>query len=410
MKMKETYEFAQADEVMINKKNGHSRCLSCHSAEIENFFLLKNAPVHSIVTMKTYEEAVSIPKKDLTLSFCRNCGFIYNSSFDTTLDMYTKGYEDQQGFSGTWMKFITDFTERFIEKYNVRNKNVIEIGCGKGDFLQIICKLGNNKGIGIDPAYVPGRLEENENLQFIREFYSEEHGDLPADVIVCRHTMEHIHDTYEFVKTIRKAVKNNPDVIVLIEVPSIVRILKINAFWDIFYEHCSYFSPGSLARLFRLNQFEVLDNYLEYDDQYLFLEARPSETADVTVHPAEESPEQLKELVDKFVITINVELDKWRERLQKMKNENKKVVIWGGGSKSVGFLTHFNYLNVVEHVVDINPHMQGNFIPGIGIQYVKPEFLKTYQPDSVIIMNGVYEKEIGKMLKEMGLEPELISL
>ncbi len=410
MKTKEKYEFAHADDIMINKKNGHSKCPNCRNVDIENFFLLQNAPVHSIVTMKSYEEAVSIPKKDLTLSFCRNCGFIYNSSFDTALEIYTKGYEDQQGFSGTWMKFITDFTGRFIEKYDVRNKNVIEIGCGKGDFLQIICKMGNNRGIGIDPAYVPGRLEENENLQFIREFYSEEHGDLPADVIVCRHTMEHIYETYEFVKTIRKAVKNNPNVIVLIEVPSIVRILKINAFWDIFYEHCSYFSPGSLARLFRLNQFEVLDNYLEYDDQYLFLEAKPSESADLHVHPIEESPEQLKELVDKFVVTINVELDKWRERLLEMKNANKKVVIWGGGSKSVGFLTHFNYLNVIEHVVDINPHMQGNFIPGIGIQYVKPDFLKTYRPDAVIIMNGVYEKEIGKMLKDMGLEPELISL
>lgn len=408
--MEELYNYAQADEIMINKTPQHLKCMSCRSAETENFFLLKNAPVHSIVTMKSYEEAVSIPKKDLTLAFCKNCGFIYNSTFDHTLDMYTKGYEDQQGFSGTWMKFITDFTERFIEKYDVRNKNIIEIGCGKGDFLQIICKLGNNRGIGIDPAYVPGRLEENENLQFIREFYSEKHGDLPADVIVCRHTMEHIHDTYTFVNTIRKAIKNNPDVIILIEVPSIVRILKINAFWDIFYEHCSYFSPGSLARLFRLNQFEILDNYLEYDDQYLFLEARPSQNEEPAVHSSEEPVETLKNYVDEFVVTINDELDRWRERLQRLKNENKKVVIWGGGSKSVGFLTHFNSLNVIEHVVDINPHMQGNFIPGIGIQYVKPEFLKTYRPDTVVIMNGVYEKEIGEMLKGMGLEPELISL
>ena len=93
-----------------------------------------------------------------------------------------------------------------------------------------------------------------------------------------------------------------------------------------------------------------------------------------------------------------------------MKDENKKVVVWGGGSKSVGFLTHFNDLNVIEHVVDINPHMQGNYIPGIGIQYKAPDFLKQYQPDTVIIMNGVYEKEIGKSLMEMNLNPELISL
>ncbi len=386
------------------------KCTNCQSINTEKFFVLNHAPVQSIVTIKSYEEAIAVPKKELALTFCNNCGFIFNSSFDTSLDLYTKGYEDQQGFSGTWMKFITDFTERFINKYDIRNKNVIEIGCGKGDFLQIICKLGNNKGIGIDPAYVPGRLEENPNLRFIREFYSESHGDLPADVIVCRHTMEHIFDNHTFVKTIRKAVKNNPDVIVLVEVPSIVRILKINAFWDIFYEHCSYFSPGSLARLFRMNQFEVLDNYLEYDNQYLFVEAKPANDLSQKVHPIEESVEELKKHADSFVVSVNDELDNWRKRLRKMKEENKKVVVWGGGSKSVGFLTHFNDIGIIEHVVDINPHMQGNFIPGIGIQYVPPKFLEKYKPDKVIIMNGVYEKEIEKMLLEMHLEPELISL
>ena len=386
------------------------KCTNCRSSDTEVFFILKNAPVQSIVTIKTYEDAVAVPKKDLSLTFCHNCGFIFNSTFDTSLDLYTKGYEDQQGFSGTWMKFITDFTERFIDKYDIRNKTIIEIGCGKGDFLQVICKLGNNKGIGIDPAYVPGRLEENPNLRFIREFYTESHGDLPADVIVCRHTMEHIHDNLTFIKTIRRAIEKNPEVIVLIEVPSIVRILRINAFWDIFYEHCSYFSPGSLSRLFRWNKFEILDNYLEYDNQYLFLEAKPAQEVIDMPHPDEEPVPELKKYVDQFVISVNDELERWKERLLQMKKDNKKVVIWGGGSKSVGFLTHFNDLNVIKHVVDINPHMQGNFIPGIGIQYVPPKFLESYRPDSVIIMNGVYEKEIQKMLLEMNLNPELISL
>jgi 5-bromo-4-chloroindolyl phosphate hydrolysis protein len=274
----------------------------------------------------------------------------------------------------------------------------------------LICKLGNNKGIGIDPAYVPGRLEANPNLNFIREFYSEKHGDLPADVIVCRHTMEHIHDNYNFVKTIRNSIQNNKDVTVFIEVPSIVRILKINAFWDIFYEHCSYFSPGSLARLFRMNHFEVLDNYLEYDDQYLFLEAKPTREISTYIHPAEESVKHLKTLVDEFVVKINKELNIWEKHLLNMKSGNKKVAIWGGGSKSVGFLTHFHHLDVIKHVVDINPHMQGNFIPGIGLQYVPPEFMKQFRPDIIIIMNGVYKNEIGKMLQEMDLSPELICL
>lgn len=388
----------------------HHNCPNCFSPNTDVFFTIKNAPVHSLAIAKSYEEAVSIPRKDITLSFCNDCGFIYNSTFDTTIDYYTKGYEDQQGFSPTFKKFITRITERFIEKYDVRNKDVIEIGCGKGDFISLLCELGNNRGIGIDPAYVDGRIKPNPDLKFIKEFYSQRHGDLPNDVIACRHTLEHIHATHHFVRTIRNSIKGIRDVVVLFEVPSVVRILKIQAFWDIFYEHCTYLSPGSLARLFRMNGFEVLDLYLEYDTQYLFIEAKPVDHVSDKNHPLEDSVEELKQLVNEFVDKISDQLSSWRNNLTRMKNQNKKVVVWGGGSKSVGFMTNFDDIKIIEHVVDINPHMQGNFIPGIGKQYVGPEFLKGYRPDVVIIMNGVYKNEIGNMLSEMGLSPELLCL
>ena len=385
-------------------------CPCCNSHKTEEFFRIKNAPVQSVVTVKSYEEAISIPRMDITLAFCNSCGFIYNSSFDTSIDYYTKGYEDQQGYSPTFTKFITEITNRFINKYNVRNKDVVEIGCGKGDFLNLICELGNNRGIGIDPAYVNGRLKPNPNVSFVKEFYSCEHGKLPNDVIVCRHTLEHIHNTKTFLDTIKHSIQAKNEVIVLFEVPSIVRILKVQAFWDIFNEHCSYFSPGSLARLFKTSGFEVLDLYQEYEEQYLFIEARVSQNSSQQIHAIEESIEQLRKHVNEFAIKINYQLSSYKKLLQKLKDENKKVALWGGGSKSVGFLTHFDEMKVIKHVVDINPHMQGNYIPGIGIQYVHPKILHLFKPDTIIIMNAVYKTEIEKMLTEMDLFPELICL
>jgi hypothetical protein len=169
-------------------------------------------------------------------------------------------------------------------------------------------------------------------------------------------------------------------------------------------------SPGSLARLFRMNKFEVLDMYLEYDEQYLFIEARPVDGFSQKYHLLEESVDEMNQLVDEFEMKINDQLSTWRTILEGMKNRKKKVVVWGGGSKSVGFMTNFDDLELIEHVVDINPHMQGNYIPGIGKRYVGPEFLKGYEPDVVIIMNGVYKGEIGRMLAEMGLNPEVLCL
>lgn len=388
----------------------HHHCPTCNHTNIEDFFTVHDAPVHSLSIVKDYDTAMSIERKDITLAICNNCGFVFNSTFDTSIDYYTQGYEDQQGFSPTFLKFITGISNRFIDKYNIRNKEVIEIGCGKGDFISLMCELGNNKGIGIDPAWVPGRTKPNPNVRFIKEFYSEEHGKLKADCICCRHTLEHIHDTGSLLKTIRKSIGTREDVVLFFEIPSIVRILKIQAFWDIFYEHCTYLSPGSLARLFRLNGFEVLDMYLEYDEQYLFIEAKPVNTPSDKIHPLEESVDELKALTRVFTEKINGTLDAWRKKFAELREKKLKTVVWGGGSKSVGYLTHFDREKVIAHVVDINPHMQGNYIPGIGKQYVGPDFLKEYKPDVVIIMNAVYTEEIRKMLNERGLNPELIPL
>ncbi len=118
----------------------------------------------------------------------------------------------------------------------------------------------------------------------------------------------------------------------------------------------------------------------------------------------------LKNLTEEFVRKITIQLSEWRNRLNGFKKEGKKVVIWGGGSKSVGFLTQFDDIGLIDHVVDINPHMQGNYIPGIGKQYVNPEFLRDYRPDVVILMNSVYTAEVRKMLNEMGLDPEIMGL
>jgi SAM-dependent methyltransferase len=388
----------------------HPICPNCNHNETEEFFTIKNAPTQSLLTVKSRDEALKIRKDEINLSFCNNCGFIYNRTFDTSIDYYTQGYEDQQGFSPTFKEFITCISNRLIEKYDLHNKDIIEVGCGKGDFISLLCELGNNRGIGIDPAYVPGRVQPNPNLKFITEFYNTGHGNLPADIICCRHTLEHIHDTGNFLRTIRDSIGEKKDTIVFFEVPYIVRILKMEAFWDIFYEHCSYFSPGSLARLFRLNRFEVIDMYLEYGDQYLFIEARPVDEISEKIHPLEETVTDLKELTGNFATNVKRRLDQWRTDLKAMKEAGKKVVIWGGGSKSVGFLVNLNGVNAIDHVVDINPHMQGNYIPGIGIRYLGPDDLIHHNPDMVIIMNSVYMDEISEMLNSKGLYPELIGL
>ena len=101
----------------------------------------------------------------------------------------------------------------------------------------------------------------------------------------------------------------------LFELPDVLRVLRECAFWDIYYEHCSYFTPGSLARLFRSTGFEVLDVELDYDDQYILVEAKPSAGGGEPL-PIEEEPAEVTRAVDAFVAELAGIETRWRDELR----------------------------------------------------------------------------------------------
>jgi C-methyltransferase C-terminal domain/Methyltransferase domain len=387
-------------------------CPSCHHPEMAVFYEVRNIPVHSCLMMPSHQDAIDFPCGDVVLGFCPHCGFITNTEFDASNSDYSPIYEDQQSFSPTFNSFAHKLATRMIEKYDLRNKHVVEIGCSKGDFILMLCELGNNSGVGIDPSVVVGRVqsEASDRVTFIQEYYSEQHSEYVGEFICCRHTLEHIHQTADLVKTVRKSIGDRLDTVVFFEIPDMGRVLRDQAFEDIYYEHCTYFTPGSLARLFRQEGFEVIDLYLDYGDQYLMIEARPVATPSTKIHPAEESVEQVRQDVETYTAKITEKLTYWKEHLTAMRTAGKRVAVWGSGSKCVAFLTTLGTKELVDWVVDINPHRHGRFIPGIGQEIRSPESLKDYQPDEVIVMNAIYCEEIQAMLDQMGVTTKVVSI
>ena len=301
-----------------------------------------------------------------------------------------------------------------IEQYDLHGKDIIEIGCDKGDFITMLCEMGGNRGVGFDPAYVPGRHPSPaaDRLTFIPDFYSEKYADYRADFICCKMTLEHIPNVGEFVATLRRSIGDKHETTIFFQIPNARYVLCDVAFWDIYYEHCSYFTKGSLARLFRANGFEVNKLWTVYDDQYLMIEARPVEgISSATPLADEESQADTLKRVDYFVEHYETKRADWLAKLQEMKTEGEKVVLWGGGSKGVAFLTTLGQtLDDIAYAIDINPIKTGTFMAGTGQEIVAPAFLREYQPDVVIIMNPVYLEEITRDLQAMGLSPEIYTL
>jgi SAM-dependent methyltransferase len=380
-------------------------CLSCGSRVLSVFHEQHDIPVHSCRLVDTRDEALAFPRGSLTLAFCAGCGFISNTSYDPSLHDYGLAYEETQGFSPRFQEFLRALAQRWIDRYDVRGKDVLEIGCGKGEFLSLMCVLGGNRGVGIDPAFVEERLhsEAAGRMRFIADLYGERYAHLRAEAVVCRHTLEHIAPVADFLDLVRRTIGDRLETAVLFDLPDVVRVLREGAFWDLYYEHCSYFSPGSLARLFRRTGFNVLALERDYDDQYIVLEAKPGREDDPRPLDIEETPEQLAEEVRVFSRTFADTTWRWRDLLRSARSRGKRVAIWGAGSKGVAFLTTLATGDEVAYAVDINPYKQGKFLAGTGHRVVGPDSLPDEPPDLVIAMNAIYLEEIRGRLSSLGL-------
>jgi hypothetical protein len=399
----------ETDRAAESRHTVAGACPNCGAGPLRPFYDGGSVPAHSCLLMPSAHEAVAYPKGRLELAACGACGFITNPAFDERLNAYSPDYEETQHFSPHFQAWATALVERLVRTYRLEGKRIVEVGCGKAEFLELMCEMGRCTGTGIDPGCRPERLR-SPRVSLIRDKYSEQYCHLPADLIVCRHTLEHIQPTYEFVSLIRRTIGERPDTLVFFEVPDVRRVLRERAFWDIYYEHCSYFSTGSLARLFRRCGFDVIELVRDFDDQYIWLMARPAGGPTLPQLPLEDDLDAMAADVEDFRSACPAHIRAWKRQLVGYANVGLRPVVWGSGSKCVSLFTTAGIGSEVEYVVDINPHRHGKFIPGTGHPIVAPELLAEYRPGAVVAMNPTYRGEIARQLRDLGLNPILTAV
>lgn len=391
-------------------------CPACGSDSLRGVYRRTGVPTNSCILVETREAALSFPKGDLDLYLCSNCGFVHNAAFDPRLTEYSGKYEETQAYSPIFNAFNTRLAQELIDRHGLYRKNVLEIGCGKGEFLKLLCELGENWGVGYDPSFRPDRFSSAaaHRMRFERQFFSNEVDEGPwADLIACKMTLEHIPDAGRFTQMLAGSGACHDEVVLFFQIPDCGKILDDVAFWDIYYEHCSYFTAGSLSRLFQAAGFHTLRIWRDYDDQYLMIECRP-------VRPGEQGErfvDSCDDIVDVagrfdgFGAAVARMERQWLERVQQLASSGGKVVVWGSGSKGVAFLHAVPLVgNEIEYVVDVNPNRHGKFMPGTGQEIVGPDFLIDYRPDLVIVMNQIYLEEIARALQDRGLFPSIEAL
>lgn len=387
----------------LAEEAANQACEACGESGLVAFYEATAVPSQTCVLLDTGQEAASYPSGDLLLGFCPACGFIQNTRFDQNLVDYSVPTEESQAFSPKFNEFANWLADQLVDRYQLSGKSVLEIGCGKGDFLLLLAERGIAHGVGIDPGYLPERLATPETeVEFVRDWYGPESSTRTGDLVLTRHLMEHVPNVTEFFGWLRESTAATTGSALYTEVPDVERVLVEGAFWDVYYEHCSYFSQDSLARTLKGAGFEVQWVERGFDDQYLLAGAVPSARR---ARRYEDSVERMGSLVESFAIKAEAGRKQWREAIERVVAGGGSVAVWGGGSKAVAFLASIAASGLT--VVDINPFKQGKWLPGVSVRVQPPETLLDNPPDLVIPMNPIYVDEIKRDLEQMGLSPEI---
>lgn len=371
-------------------------------------FLEQSAPIHTSKLLPSRDAALEYPRGTIRLEVCEMCGFMTNTAFDAPNHDYSASFEETQAFSTTFRAFASEQVRGLVEAHGLVGRDVLEIGCGQADFLGMVCAATGARGFGVDPSW---RFEQPEGvpaerLSVTRAFFEAGHVDKQYGLVICRHTLEHVHDVRGFLKELRRALAPWPGSPVFFEIPDTLRILREVAFWDVFYEHCSYFTPGSVARAFRSAGFRPTDVRVVFGGQYILLTAI-ADGDESSPLDGEETPDVVVEASVAFGGAVTAAREAWTNRLGHLRQDGRKVVIWGAGSKGVGFLATLGLSDEIACAVDINPAKHGMFMPGTGHEIVAPERLTELSPDLVIVMNPAYAGEIQADLDRLGVSAEL---
>ena len=174
--------------------------------------------------------------------------------------------------------------------------------------------------------------------------------------------------------------------------------------WDLFYEHCSYFTAESLTTAFQVAGFDVESVQHVFAGQYLWLEAKlPTTTPTIN-----KQPRKIAAQAQSFARSEAKLKQDWDHKIRALASQGK-VALWGAGAKGVTFANLIDPgRELIECLVDLNPSKQGHYVPGTGHPIVDYQDLVARGVTTAILMNPNYREENLALLQTVQADVRLI--
>jgi len=387
-------------------------CQACGSADLTSFFGDNGVPaIRGDFLFATCEDALECPRGDLELALCRSCGTVSNLRFDERRILQQPFGERMH--SQRLVRFMIDTCDDQITKYGLgTGSTVLEIGCGSGEFLTLLCERAGCDGIGVDPAHANGNvpLPSSNAVRFVQDAYGPACSHLRADYVYSRRAIEELAGVSGFARELRETLGERRHVHLLFQLRDVESVLEHGAFWDLSFQQCTYFTRGSAAALLRRNRFHVVELYRAYGGQFVMIEARPAREPTLARLSQEDDLQRMTALASDFAARVRTRTRQIEQLMEGACAEGADLCIWGAGPKCAALLHGLRAAAKRISVVDVDPARQGRFLAGSGIEVAAPETLARKRRGIVLLPNAICMEEVQGQLARVGCTMRLVPL
>jgi hypothetical protein len=330
---------------------------------------------------------------------CDRCRLVQLPQVVPPEELFTSDYPYFSSYSDSWLRHVQSYADQMVQRFGLGPESrVVEVASNDGYLLQFFARKGIPV-LGVEPCSNVAQAAMRKGVPTILKFFGsstaremvEEHG--RANLLVGNNVLAHVPALLDFVAGLKILLA--PDGVVTLEFPHLMRLVEGNQFDTIYHEHFSYFSFTTVEGIFAAQGLTLFDvEELPTHGGSLRIYGRHAEAARPAVS---EAVSRLKRVEQDRGMGEPGYYSDFTERVRETKRrlleffidaqrKGKRICGYAAAGKTNTLLNYCGIRSdMIDFVVDRNPHKQNHLMPGTRIPVYAPEKLDEARPDYLFI-------------------------
>ncbi|MFQ5418511.1 MAG: methyltransferase domain-containing protein, partial [Myxococcota bacterium] len=346
---------------------------------------------------------------------CHECHLVQLQEYVSPEEIFSE-YAYFSSYSSSWLEHAQQYCLAITDRLDLGPDSlVVELASNDGYLLKNFVEAGIPV-LGIEPAKNVAEVAREKGVPTRAEFFGEAYAEelardgLRADLVIGNNVLAQVPDLNSFVAGI--SILLEPDGVVTLEFPHLIRTIQGNQFDQVYHEHFSYFSLVTVEKIFARHGLEVFD-----------IEPLRTHGGSLRVFGKRRGPatHRVSDAVGRVrqqeIDAGLLEMDTYAAFSEKVKETKRNLVAFliearRAGSSVAAYgapgkgNTLLNYCGIrtdlLDYCVDRNPYKHGRYTPGTHIPIFDPSRLEETRPDTILIRPWNLKDEIVAAMNGIG--------